>query len=418
MNDQAETASCADNHNPGLLTMDDARTRIVSSIEPISEQEEVGLWGALGRVLAEDIHSPIDVPPYTNSAMDGYALNSHGVEQGATLQVIGTSWAGKPFAGRVETGECARIMTGGVIPDGADAVVMQEVVQREADTICLQRPVRAAENVRPAGEDLAAGARVLGKGQRIRPADLGLLASIGVAEVTVTRRPRVTIFCTGDELRAVGQPLKKGEIYDSNRYTLYSMLERLGVEIIDLGVIPDQPAALEKAFGEAMKGSDAVITTGGVSVGDADYVTGMLEKLGQIDFWKIAIKPGRPLAFGRLGEGRFFGLPGNPVSVMVTFYQFVQPALRRMMGETPPPRILLQIPSATPLRKRPGRAEFQRGILETGEDGTLVVRSTGHQGSGILRSMSEANCFIILTEESSGVEAGELVSVEPFQGLV
>ncbi len=418
MNNQAETGSCADNHEPGLLTMDDARTRIVSSIEAISDQEEVGLWGALDRVLAEDILSPIDVPPYTNSAMDGYALNSHGVEQGATLQVIGTAWAGKPFARRVEKGECARIMTGAVIPDGADAVVMQELVQREADTICLQRSVRAAENVRPAGEDLTAGSLALAKGQRIRPAELGLLASIGVAEVVVTRRPRVTIFCTGDELRAVGQPLAKGDIYDSNRYTLYSMLQRLGVEIIDFGVIPDQPEALEKAFRDAMKSSDAVITTGGVSVGDADYVTGMLEKLGQIDFWKIAIKPGRPLAFGRLGESRFFGLPGNPVSVMVTFYQFVQPALRRMMGENLPPRVLLQIPTATALRKRPGRAEFQRGILETGEDGTLIVRSTGHQGSGILRSMSEANCFIILTEESSGVEAGELVSVEPFQGLV
>ncbi len=418
MNDQAATGSCADNHNPGLLTMDEARTRIVSNIKPVNEQEEVGLWGALGRVLAEDILSPINVPPYTNSAMDGYALNSHGIEQGATLQVIGTAWAGKPFAGQIGKGECTRIMTGAVIPDGADAVVMQELVERKADTICLQRAVRAQENVRPAGEDLRAGGQALSKGQRIRPVELGLLASIGVAEVSVIRRPRVAIFCTGDELRSVGQSLEKGEIYDSNRYTLYSMLERLGVEIIDLGVIPDQPELLEKAFRDAMEGNDAVITTGGVSVGDADYVTGMLEKLGQIDFWKIAIKPGRPLAFGKLGDSQFFGLPGNPVSVMVTFYQFVQPALRRLMGEIPPPRILLQIPTVTALRKRPGRAEFQRGILENAADGTLQVRSTGHQGSGILRSMSEANCFIILTEDSSGVEAGDLVSVEPFHGLV
>jgi molybdopterin molybdotransferase len=295
---------------------------------------------------------------------------------------------------------------------------MQEQVALEGGRISVGPGHRAGENLRRAGEDLAQGQVALAAGKRLGPAELGLLASLGMAEVPVRRRPRVAFFSTGDELCSIGEVLDEGDVYDSNRYTLYGMLSRLGVEPVDLGVIPDRPEALRGAFRDAAGSADAVITSGGVSVGEADYVKAVLAQLGQVDFWKIAMKPGRPLAFGLIGDCPFFGLPGNPVAVMVTFYQLVQPALRRLAGETEYLPWRFPVPCQTRLRKRPGRTELQRGLLELDPDGQLSVRTTGKQGSGILSSMSQADCFIVLPAESGDVEPGDLVLVEPFQGLV
>jgi molybdopterin molybdotransferase len=412
--------SCMDDYDPNSLPVAEAYRRIELGVQPVSGFEQVAIRSALGRVLMEDIRSTINVPPHTNSAMDGYALAgdelpSHGVR---TLAVIGTAWAGKPYEGRVGTGQCVRIMTGALLPPGTDTVVMQERVEREGETVRIGAGEKRGQNVRRPGEDLTIGEVVLPAGRQMMPADVGLLASLGVAEVRVRRRLRVSFFSTGDELRSIGEALGEGDIYDSNRYTLYGMLTRLGVEVIDMGVVRDQREDVERAFREASQVADAIITSGGVSVGEADFVKETLESLGSVNFWKIAMKPGRPLAFGRVGEALFFGLPGNPVSVMVTFYQFVQPALRRMMGRTSVPPVRIKVPCASRLKKAPGRTEFQRAVLETGPDGGMSVRLTGEQGSGILSSMSRANCFIILPTECGNVEPGTLVDVEPFEGIV
>jgi molybdopterin molybdotransferase len=309
-------------------------------------------------------------------------------------------------------------MTGAMMPKNCDTVVMQEQVEADGDQITIYGQHQTGQNVRLAGEDIEQGDRLLETGHRITPADLGLIASLGVSEVTIKRRLKVAFFSTGDELKSIGEVLEPGDIYDSNRYTLFGMLTRLNVDVIDMGVIPDDKAALEIAFQTAAAQADVVITSGGVSVGDADYVKDMLDKLGQVNFWKIAMKPGRPLAFGTLGDTLFFGLPGNPVSVMVTFYQFVQPALKTLAGEQQVLPSTIQVRTDTDIRKRPGRFEFQRGILRTDEHGQLVVSTTGQQGSGILRSMSTANCFILLDEACDGIKAGSLVSVQTFAGLV
>ncbi|MFT5393668.1 MAG: molybdopterin molybdotransferase [Gammaproteobacteria bacterium] len=414
--------SCMDEYDPNSLPVDEALRRIDSGLTPITGVERVGIRDALGRVLAEPVNTPIDVPSHTNSAMDGYALAAASVAmqgQPISLAVVGTSWAGRPFKGNVGPGQCARIMTGGVMPLGTDTVVIQEHVKADGDEALFEpEGVTAGDNVRAAGEDLAAGSLVLAAGKRIGPAELGMLASVGVVEVWVRRRLRVAFFSTGDELRSLGQSLDAGSVYDSNRYTLYGMLTRLGAEIIDMGVVPDQREAVQQAFVDASNNADAVITSGGVSVGEADFVKETLEAQGQVNFWKIAMKPGRPLAFGRVRDAVFFGLPGNPVSVMVTYYQFVQPALRRMMGEldTRPPRI--RVRCGERLKKRSGRVEFQRGILNVGANGEMFVTSTGGQGSGILSSMHAANCFIVLSMENEGVEPDELVDVEPFFGVI
>jgi len=308
-------------------------------------------------------------------------------------------------------------MTGASVPEGADTVIMQEQVRRDGDSAVIGAGHRAGDNVRPAGEDLRRGETAVAAGTCIRPAQLGLIASLGVSEVRVRRRPRVAFFSTGDELKSVGEPLEEGQIYDSNRYTLFGMLTRLGLDVIDLGVVRDRPEEIEAAFTEAARRADAVITSGGVSVGEADFVTDTLDKLGEVGFWTVAIKPGRPIAFGHIGEACFFGLPGNPVSAMVTFYQLVQPALRKLAGdEAPEPPMLLRARTRSKLKKKPGRMEFQRGVFRDSPEG-YVVESTGHQGSGILRSMSEANCFIVLEQDRGRVEAGEQVLIQPFQGL-
>lgn len=413
-------ASCADPVDTQALSVADARARILSAVTPVQQTERLAIRQCLDRVLAQPITSAIDVPGHTNSAMDGYAI--HGADLAAdgsaTVQLIGQAFAGHPFAGSVERGQCVRIMTGAPMPAGTDTVVMQEHSAVDGDSISFAPGQRTGQNVRQAGEDVARGQVVLDAGRRITAADLGLLASLGCAELVVHRPPRVAFFSTGDELRSIGETLGEGEIYDSNRYSLYGMLNRLGVEIRDLGVVPDDPAALEAALSQAAADCDAVITTGGVSVGEADYLKGLLERLGEMHLWKIAMKPGRPVTFGHIGQAAYFGLPGNPVSVMVTFYQFVQPALRRLAGESAAEPLMLKAICDEPLRKRPGRCEFQRGILSVAEDGSLHVSRTGSQGSGVLTSMSRANCFIVLPEENGGVAAGETVQVQAFAGLI
>lgn len=413
--------SCADDYDPNSLPVEKARELIARHLAPISACERVHVRAALGRVLAEDLLSPINVPAGDNSAMDGYALRFADLapEGETSLRVVGASFAGAPFRGALGAGECVRIMTGGLLPAGADTVVMQERVRAENGRIVVGPGQRRGQNVRRAGEDLAAGQVALRRGTLLRPAEIGLIASLGIAEVPVYRRLRVAFFSTGDELVSLGTVPAEGQIYDSNRYTLYGMLARLGCELIDMGVVRDDPAALERAFREAAQAADAIISSGGVSVGEADFVKDLLNRLGEVVFWKIAMKPGRPLAYGRIGAAHFFGLPGNPVSVMVTFYQFVREALLRLSGRDPvPPLPVFQVPCTSTLKKAPGRTEFQRGILSRDAAGAWTVRATGDQGSGILRSMVEANCFIILPAEQGDVEAGALVEVQVMEGIV
>src|SRR6185295_15721254 len=359
----------------------------------------------------------INVPGHDNSAMDGYAVRFSDLKDDTVLRQIGTAFAGKPFQGAVGAGECVRVMTGAVMPQGTDTVVVQEVCRAEQDAISIPAGQKSGQNVRAAGEDLKSGVAVLQPGHPVRAADLGLIASLGIANVKVMRRLRVAFFSTGDELVSIGTPLAQGQVYDSNRYTLHGMLAGLGVEIIDMGVVRDDPQLLEAAFREAAAKADAIITTGGVSVGEADFVKQLMAKLGEVLFWKIAMRPGRPMAFGRIGKAMLFGLPGNPVAVMVTFHQFVRDALLVLGGQTQGLDVpLLKAISATGLRKVPGRTEYQRGILfRDGAD--WKVRATGQQGSGVLRSMSEANCFIVLEHERGKVEAGELVSVQLLAAL-
>lgn len=413
--------SCEDELNIGLLSVAEAQARILDGVTAVTETETLPVRAALGRVLAQDVSSPIDVPSHTNSAMDGYAVRAADLPADGVTEfpVPGTSWAGRPWLTPIEPGQAVQIMTGGMMPEGADTVVMQEQVEREGNTVRIGTGHKPGQNVRAAGEDVTTGATVFTAGKRLTSADIGVLASLGFAEVSVYRRPRVAFFSTGDELRGVGEPLGPGEIYDSNRYTLFAMLKRLDVEINDLGVVRDRRELIEQAFREAAASADAIITSGGVSVGEADFVKETLEALGNMSFWKIAMKPGRPVTFGHIDNAVFFGLPGNPVSVMVTFFQFVRAALLKMSGEVnPQPVYTVFARTTTALRKRPGRYEFQRGVLQQSAPGEFTVRSAGAQGSGILRSMSEANCFIMLEPDQAGIEAGQPVLVQPFQNLI
>jgi molybdopterin molybdotransferase len=413
--------SCADDYDPNSMPVDKAREVIARFLSPVSTAERVHVRAALGRVLAADVISPLDVPAHDNSAMDGYAVRFADLKADGemALKMTGTAFAGVPFAGEVKAGECVRIMTGGVVPAGADTIVMQEHVQARGDQVTIGGGHRKGQNLRRAGEDLKAGAVALRRGQVLRPAEIGLIASLGIPEVMVYRRLRVAFFSTGDELVSVGTLPQEGQIYDSNRYTIYGMLERLGCEVIDMGVVRDDPALLEQAFQEAAATADVVITSGGVSVGEADFVKELLNKLGEVVFWKIAMKPGRPLAYGKIGKAHFFGLPGNPVSVMVTFYQFVRDALLKLSGRDPiEPPPTFRVPCTSSLKKAPGRTEFQRGILSRDAAGNWSVRVTGEQGSGILRSMSEANCFIILPTDQGNVAPGALVDVQVMEGVI
>jgi molybdopterin molybdotransferase len=421
MSSKTNVDCCADGHDGPALKLSEALSRILAEVQPVCGGETLAVRNALGRVLSDDVVSKINVPSHTNSAMDGYAVIGADLPTDGEirLEVIGTSAAGRPFAGEVASGQCARIMTGAPMPAGTDTVVMQENVVRDGDTAIVGAGQKPGQHVRQAGEDIAAGHVALRAGTRLLPAEIGILGSLGVGEVSVRRRPRVAFFSTGDELRSIGEPLGEGQIYDSNRYTIFGMLMRLGVEPLDMGVVRDDRDAVEQAFGKAAAEADAIVTSGGVSVGDADYVAETLQRTGTVGFWKVAMKPGRPLAFGRIGDALFFGLPGNPNSVMATFYQLVQPALQALAGmPNPEPPFTMPAISASALRKKPGRREFQRGVLTRSDDGRLIVSKTGHQGSGVLSSMAAANCFIVLPEDSGPVSEGDEVAVQPFAAFV
>lgn len=402
------------------LTVEDARYAIMSAVRPLGGWECVAVRDALGRILARDVVAPCNVPAHDNSAMDGYAVRADdlAIDGESRLAVVGTAFAGRAFSGLVGPGQAVRIMTGAVIPAGADTVVVQEVTRSDANGVTIPAGQKRGQNLRRAGEDLAQGAPALRAGKRIGPAELGLIASLGLAEVTVARRLRVAFFSTGDEIASIGQLQAPGQVYDSNRYTLFGALTRLGCELIDMGVVVDDPAQMEAAFSAAAQHADVILTSGGVSVGEADFIRQLMSQLGQVHFWKLDIKPGRPMAFGRVGNALLFGLPGNPVAVMVTFYQFVQDALLRMAGMDPlPARPMLEAECLDAIRKVPGRREFPRGRLEQA-DGRWRVRLTGAQGSGILRSMAEADCFIVLDEACAGIQPGDHVMVQLFDGLV
>lgn len=413
--------SCLDDYDPNSMPVVKARQFIKQFLSPVVESEFVELRSSLGRVLAADILSPANVPNYDNSAMDGYAFRADDIQKdGSThLTIIGTALAGQSFAGEVCCGECVRIMTGGMMPNGADTVIMQEKVSVDGDTITFTEAPKRAMNVRYAGEDLQIGQTVLAAGHLMRSADLGLIASLGVGNVSVYRKLKVAFFSTGDELASIGQALKTGQVYDSNRYTLHGMLTRIGVDIIDMGAIPDNPELLESTLLNAAQQADVVITSGGVSVGEADYMKLLLAKHGQVMFWKIAMKPGRPLAYGKIGEAHYFGLPGNPVAVMVTFYQFVREALLMLMGQPNPSALpMFKVECTKATRKLTGRTEFQRGILFAADDGSWKVKPTGAQGSAMLSSISLANCFIVLDEHVGNLDAGAMVQVQVLDGLV
>jgi len=412
-------------YDPNALPVAQAQRIVQEFVQPIQGVETVSIWNALDRVLAANVISPISVPAHDNSAMDGYAFQGADLVPGGptTLAIVGTAYAGRSFDGAVGRGECVRIMTGAVMPARCDTVVPQELTQSASDTsvTIAQGVMRTGDNRRLMGEDLQEGKAAIARGRVLRPADLGLLASLGIGQVMVQRRLRVAFFSTGDELRSLGDALDPGCIYDSNRYTLFGMLTRLGCELIDMGVVKDDPASLEAALRSACANADAIITSGGVSVGAADYTKQIMAQLGDVTFWKIGMRPGRPMAFGTVTSksktAYLFGLPGNPVAVMVTFYFLARDALLRMMGASSAPLPLLRAASQTDIRKKPGRTEYQRGILSTDAAGNPVVRITGSQGSGVLRSMSEANCMVVLNHEQGNVRSGDLVDVLLFDGL-
>lgn len=398
------------------LPVADALAAMQSQVNAITDTETVELSTALDRILAQPVCAKINVPGYDNSAMDGYAIRADEASQ--PLKVVGEAFAGHPYEGELPRKSCVRIMTGAQLPQGADTVVMQENVARDDSNIHVNTTVKRGDNVRLCGSDITAGEVVLAAGQRLSAVHIGLLASLGIAKVEVIRKPRVALFSNGDELVVPGEPLRNAsQIYDSNRFTLTAMLQRLNVDIIDLGHIADDPEALESAFQQAMRTADIVISSAGVSVGDADYTKRTLAKLGRVEFWKIAIKPGKPFAFGRLGKTWFCGLPGNPVAAVVTLNQLVQPMLKRMAGETVAPPLQLEAKAATRIKKRPGRTDFQRGHFRQ-RDGQLWAEPVGSQSSAVLTSIAKANCFLVLEQERGNIEAGEKLIIQPFDQLL
>ncbi len=413
--------SCQDIFETGLMPIDDAKARIASLITPLSVAETCPIGKSRDRVLADDITAPFNVPPYDNSAVDGYAILSQDIpHQGHKKLVISdTLHAGDNRPCPLLPGHCIRIMTGAKIPSGADTVVMQEHAEQVDDHILIDGQPKAGDNIRRAGEDLRTGSIILPQGKCLTAPDIGLLASIGKGEINVKRKLRVAIASTGNEVFDIGQKPTETGIFDSNRYSLAAALDSPAIEIINLGIIKDDPNLLQHQFQQASEYADVIISSAGVSVGEADHTKTALQACGQINFWKLAIKPGRPLAFGRLNSSLFFGLPGNPVAVMVTFYLFVKPALEQKLGVTLP-RLAptLQAKTVENLRKKPGRTEIVRGIVQQAENGEWQVKTTGKQGSGILISMSLANCFIVLEHERGRIKSGETVTVQPFFGLV
>ncbi|AAZ27656.1 molybdopterin molybdotransferase MoeA [Colwellia psychrerythraea] len=399
---------------PGLLPFEQAVANMLSQVSPITETLTLPIEQALHYVLAQDIASPLNVPPHDNSAMDGYAFALESFNESKTLVLIGRSMAGAPFQGTCQPGECIRIMTGAKMPDCCDSVEMQENVKADGENITFLQEKTFGSHVRNAGEDIKIDQQVLYSGHKLAAVDIGVLASLGVAEVVVYRKLKVALIATGDELKLPGQALRVGDIYESNSFVLAAMLKTLHVDIIDFGIISDDFEAIKAAFVSADEQADAVISSGGVSVGDADYTKTVLDELGEIGFWKIAMKPGKPFAFGKLANSVFFGLPGNPVSALVTFHQLALVALTKMQNAKPLTRTHLTVKCSSDLRKSPGRLDFQRGVLSINEAGENVVTSTGAQGSGILSSLARANCFIVLPSEQGGVKAGEMVNVQLF----
>jgi molybdopterin molybdotransferase len=421
----AQIAAELQGYDPQALSAGAVNEFLSRLVQPVTETEELGIFEALDRVLARDVVSPVSVPPHDNSAMDGYAFASaqlHTCEP-LTLKCVGTALAGKAWAGRVAAGECVKIMTGAIMPAGLDTVVPQEFVQFAGDQVTIPpNLLRPGDNRRLKGEDVKEGQPALHSGEQLTPAALGLMASLGIRTVPVRRRLRVAYFSTGDEILSLGEAPREGAVFDSNRYTVFGLLTRLGCEVIDLGVIRDDPALLEAAFTRAASEADAIITSGGVSVGEADYTKTMMKKLGDVAFWRIAMRPGRPMAVGRINsQGRsavLFGLPGNPVAVMVTFLAFVRPALLQMMGCRTPTPPLLRARSLEAIRKKPGRTEYQRGTVSSAADGTLQVCTTGNQGSGVLSSMVQANGLIVLHHDQGNVAPGNEIDVMMFSGVI
>ena len=420
-----QVAASLQGYDPQALRADKAVQFLQTLVTPVAQTELVPLMSALGRVLAADVISPIDVPAHDNSAMDGFALRGALLQPGQALklQIAGTALAGKAWTGELAVHQCLKIMTGAVMPAGLDTVVPQELVQVDGEHITIPaNALQPGDNRRFKGEDLCKGKPALPAGSTIGPAALGLLASLGLPTVEVRRKLRVAFFSTGDEILSLGDAPREGAVYDSNRYTLFGLLTRMGVEVLDMGVVRDDPAGLEAAFTQAAAQADAIITSGGVSVGEADHTKAVMRKMaggeGGVAFWKIAMRPGRPMAVGRIGPAILFGLPGNPVAVMVTFLAFVRPALLQMMGaqvEAPPP---LKARSAEAIRKKPGRTEYQRAIVQTAPDGSLQVKTTGQQGSGVLSSMAVANGLLVLHHDQGHVAVGEEVDVLMFDGLI
>ena len=439
-------------YDPQALSASDVLAFLGKLVQPVEATVDLPLFEALGRVLAEDVISPFDVPPHDNSAMDGYAFAGHQLDLVAPLElrVVGTALAGKAWQGTVAPGQCVKIMTGAIMPSGLDTVVPQEFVSSKADVITIPaKLLKPGDNRRLRGEDLARGKPALLKGELVTPARLGLAASLGLATVKCWRPLRVAYFSTGDEILSLGEAPREGAVYDSNRYTVFGMLSRMGCQVIDMGVVRDEPAALEAAFLQAAALADAIITSGGVSVGEADHTKTMMKKLGDVAFWRIAMRPGRPMAVGRIQSNRtesklptksasaaantgaisyennsnpptamLFGLPGNPVAVMVTFLAFVRPALLQMMGSTAPAPPLLKARSLEAIRKKPGRTEYQRGWVSTAADGSLQVKTTGNQGSGVLSSMAQANGLMVLHHAQGNFAAGDEVDVLMFDGVI
>ncbi len=421
-----EIAQALQGFDPQALSVDKAQEfiqHLVQALPPIAS-ETLPLMQALGRIVSEDIISPINVPAHDNSAMDGFAFDGRQIGSSPlTLRVVGTALAGKAWQGSAQSGECVKIMTGAVMPAGLDTVIAQELstVHTFGDETMVEIPagiLQAGDNRRKAGEDLQHGLPALRTGSTLSPAALGLVASLGIAKVKVYRQLRVAYFSTGDEVLSLGDAMREGAVYDSNRFTVFGLLTRMGCQVVDMGVVRDDPVLLEQAFKQASENADVIITSGGVSVGEADFTKAMMKKLGDVAFWKIAMRPGRPMAVGRLGECILFGLPGNPVAVMVTFLAFVKPALLHWMGGTPSTTPYLRAKSAVALRKKPGRTEYQRGFVRTLADGTLQVEAAGNQGSGVLRSMVEANGLIVLHHHQSSIAAGDEVDVMMFEGVI
>ncbi|EJC6792900.1 bifunctional molybdopterin-guanine dinucleotide biosynthesis adaptor protein MobB/molybdopterin molybdotransferase MoeA [Vibrio parahaemolyticus] len=411
-------AACCDTLSPAFLSVVQGQEKILSLVNTVSEIEACKIENAYGRVLAEDIISPVNVPQYTNSAMDGYAIRSDDVDRDS-YQVVAEVMAGHAYDQPLEVGQAVKIMTGAPTPLNGDTVVMREQASQEGDKVTFNDSnIKAGQNVRQAGEDLAIGSDVFTAGTRLASPEMGMIASLGFGEANVFRKLKVAVFSTGDEVQAPGTEQKANSIYDSNRFTIMGMLEKLGCEILDFGILEDNEQLMIEALENASAQADVVMTSGGVSVGDADYIKLALDKLGQIDFWRINMRPGRPLAFGQINNKPFFGLPGNPVAVMVSFINFIEPALRKMQGEQGWKPLKVNAIATENLRSRQGRTEFSRGIYELDDTGRLTVRTTGKQGSGILRSMSEANCLIEISPAIDTVKAGESVTIIPLQGRI